>query len=780
MAKATPKSKKRTPKKKAGTSTLKFIKAFWIAFGTGILLVVLLFLLASWGAFGEMPTFEELENPQNDLATQIISSDGAQIGTFFKENRTPVSYNELSENLVHALVATEDARYYDHSGIDARGTIRAFAFLGKKGGASTITQQLARQLFVGVRSRNIFAAITQKAKEWVIATRLERQYTKEEIMTMYLNKYDFLNQAIGISSASRIYFNRDTPKDLKIEEAAVLVGMLKNSSLFNPLRRPELVKNRRDVVLSQMAKYGYISTVQKDSLQQLPLKLDYAPEGHSDGTATYFREYVRSWMGDWVKKNPKGVNEEGEEVYFNIYRDGLKINVTIDSRMQKYAEEATREHMANLQKEFDKQETKNKTTPFRDITKAETKGIINRAMKSSARWKSMAANGKSDKEIRKSFEEKTEMKIFSWKGEIDTIMTPKDSILYYKKFLRSGLMSMEPQTGHVKAWVGGINYKHFQYDHVDQGARQVGSTFKPFVYATAIDQLKLSPCDTLPRSQITIPVDSHGVVDKDWTPKNSDGEYSGYLSLKDALAKSVNTISARLMDRIGPDPIVRLAQNTGVKSEILPVASICLGSVDLKLSEMVGAYSTFANQGIYTKPVMITSIEDKNGTLLYQFVPETRDVISKEAAYVTINLMEGVTQSGSGVRLRTGPSTRYDIKNVVTGHPYEFNNPIAGKTGTTQNQSDGWFMGIVPNLCTGVWVGADDRATHFETTTFGQGATMALPIWALYMRKCYQDKDLNVSKDAFPKPEGLTIEVDCEEFKKSITPEENIDDEFSL
>ncbi len=776
MAKATPKPRKKRKKAPAKNNTIKFIKGFWILFASGIFLVAMLFLLASWGAYGEMPTFDDLENPQNDLATQIISSDGVQIGTFFDENRTPVSYNDLPEHLVNALVATEDARYYNHSGIDARGTLRAFVFLGKKGGASTITQQLARLLFVGRRAKD-WSKYFQKIQEWVIATRLETQYTKKEIIAMYLNKYDFLNQAIGISSASRIYFGKNI-KDLKVEEAAVLVGMLKNSSLFNPLRRPEMVRDRRNTVLGQMYKYGYISEKEKNALQKLPLQLDYSPEGHKDGTAQYFREYVRSWMAKWVKENPKGENEEGEPEYYDIYRDGLRINVTIDSRMQKYAEEAVQEHMSNLQKEFDKQEKKNKTTPFRNITEAEKESIIKRAIKSSARRKKMLSAGKSEKEINASFDIKTEMTIFSWKGDIDTIMTPRDSILYYKKFLRSGLMSMEPQTGHVKAWVGGVNYTHFQYDHVYQGARQVGSTFKPFVYATAIDQLKLSPCDTLPLSQITISAGSHGVTE-DWTPKNSDVEYTGYLSLKSALAKSVNTISARLMDKIGPEPIARLATKMGVKSPITPVASIALGSVDLKLSEMVGAYSTFANQGIYTKPVTITSIEDKNGAILYQFVPETKDVISKEAAYVTINLMEGVTHYGSGARLRSGPSSRYDYKNVVTGHPYQFINPIAGKTGTTQNQSDGWFMGIVPNLVTGVWVGADDRATHFKSVKFGQGATMALPIWGLYMKKCYTDKTLEVSTSAFPKPEELTIEVDCKVFKESNIQDDNID-EFSM
>ncbi len=776
MAKATSKSTRKTSNTPP-LNVFTYIKWFWITFGVGVLVVILLFLLASWGVFGEMPDFKDLENPQNDLATQIISSDGKQIGTFFKENRTPVTFDNLAPDLVNALVATEDARYYDHSGIDARGTVRAFAFLGTKGGASTITQQLAKLLFTGKRSRG-WQRYTQKIKEWVIATRLERQYTKDEIMTMYLNKYDFLNQAIGISSASRIYFNK-SPKKLKKEEAAVLVGMLKNSALYNPLRRPELVKNRRDVVLAQMAKYEYITTQQKDSLQELPLKLDYAPEGHSDGIATYFREYVRSWMSKWVKNNPKKKNEEGDDVYYDIYRDGLRINVTIDSRMQKNAEEAVHMHMSNLQKEFDKQELKNKTSPFRDLTKTEVDAIIRRAVKSSARRKKMLAQGKSEDQILKSFDEKTEMKIFSWKGYIDTIMTPRDSIYYYKRFLRSGMLSMEPQTGQVKAWVGGIDIKHFQYDQVYQGARQVGSTFKPFVYATAIDQLKLSPCDTLPVSQITIPAGSHGVTE-DWTPKNSDGKYTGYFSLKKALAKSVNTISARLIDRIGPKPIVRLARRSGVTSEIVEVASIALGSVDLKLIEMVGAYSTFANEGVYNKPVMITSIEDKNGTTLYQFEPETLDVISKEAAYVTLNLMEGVTQSGSGARLRSGPSNRYDYKNVITGYPYQFNNPIAGKTGTTQNQSDGWFMGIVPNLCTGVWVGGDDRATHFSSTRFGQGATMALPIWAIYMRKCYADKTLKVSKGGFKKPENLSIEVDCEAYKKNTPIGVNDDDELGF
>ncbi len=758
-------------------SKWKYIGWFWGLFIAGLGIATLVFMMASWEYFGPMPDFKELENPKNDLATQIISSDGKIIGTYFKENRTPVDYEELPKNLVDALVATEDARFYEHSGIDGRGTLRAFTFLGTKGGASTITQQLAKLLFHGERAKG-WKKYTQKIKEWVIATRLERQYTKNEIIAMYLNKQDFLFQAIGVSSASRIYFNKNVG-DLKVEEAAVIVGMLKNPRQFNPHRKVSKKKSlrRRNTVLDQMEKYGYLTVKDRDSLKSLPMTLDFSPEGHSDGLATYFREYLRKWMDEWVQANPIGQDEEGKTIYYDIYRDGLKVNVTIDSRMQRYAEEAVAEHLPRLQKEFVKQNEKNKTAPFRDLTEGEIEGIMNRAIHSSTRRRKMLKQGKSEAEILASFDVERDMKIFSWQGEKDTIMTPRDSILYYKSFFRTGLMSMEPQTGQVKAWVGGLDYKHFQYDQVNQGVRQVGSTFKPFVYATAIDQLKLSPCDTLPNTQITIPKGKFGVTE-DWTPKNSDGDYGGYLNLKTALAKSVNTVSARLMDRIGPEPIIRLANKMGVKSEIPPVASICLGSVDLKLSEMVGAYSTFANKGIYTKPVMVTSIEDKNGTILYQFIPETKDVISKEAAYVTLNLMEGVTQSGSGVRLRTGPSERYDYKNVITGYPYQFTNPIAGKTGTTQNQSDGWFMGIVPNLTTGVWVGADDRAVHFPTVRYGQGAAMALPIWALFMRKCYEDKSLHVSKGNFEKPEDLSIEVDCNKFKVTQGVDETGEEEF--
>jgi len=735
----------------------KFTKWIWRLFFAGLVFVTLLFLLAAFGVLGTLPTFEELENPENNLATEVISIDNKTIGSYFKENRSPIKYKDLPENLINALIATEDVRFYEHSGIDVRGTLRAFAFLGKRGGASTITQQLAKQLFHGEGSRNIVNRLQQKIKELVIAISLERHYTKKEIITMYFNKYDFLNQGVGIRSASRIYFGVE-PKDLTQEQAAMLVGMLKNSSLYNPLRREKLVLDRRNVVLSQLSKYDFISENAKDSLQKLPLHLDVHKEDTSFGVATYFREYLRGFLKDWVKENPK---PDGTE--YNIFRDGLKVYVTLDSRMQKYAEEAMQEHISNLQRVFFMQQKLNKTAPFYDLTKKEIKRTVESAMKRSNRWKRMKKSGISEKEIRASFEKKTEMKIFSWKGDLDTIMSPLDSIKYYKHFMHAGVLSVEPQTGHVKAWVGGINYKHFQYDHVKQGARQVGSTFKPFVYATAINQLQLSPCEEFPNTPYTIPQGKYGLPEA-WTPKNSNGKYGEMKTLKNALANSVNVITAQLIDQATPKNVVRLAKNLGVKGEIPEVPSIALGSVDLTLYEMVGAYSTFANKGMYVEPMMILRIEDKNGTVLADFTPKTKEVLNEESAYTVLNLLEGVTTAGSGQRLRSSAGVYPD--SIVSGYPYKFKNPIAGKTGTTQNQSDGWFMGVVPNLTTGVWVGAEDRATHFYDIGRGQGASMALPVWALFMKKCYADKSLKISDKAFDKPANLKIELDCDKYKK--------------
>jgi len=760
----------------------KFIKWFWILFAVGILSVVLIFQLASWGVFGEMPTFERLENPETNLATEFISSDGETLGKLYlDDNRTPVAYDNLPENLVNALVATEDARFYDHSGIDARGFIRALAYLGKKGGASTISQQLARQLFIGVRDKESTTnAILQKVQEWVIATRLERNYTKEEIIAMYLNIYDFNYNADGIRSAARIYFGKE-PSELRTEESAVLVGMLKNSSYYNPMRRRQLVFDRRNTVLGQMAKYGYITEAEKDSLQKTEMKINFNPESHREGLATYFRMYLQRWLNNWVKENPK---PDGDS--YNIYLDGLKVYTTVDSRMQRNAEEAVQEHMKNLQAEFFHQNTpkRNPTAPFLDLTKGAIDTIMDRAMRNSERWRHYKREGLSEKEIKATFHEKTEMTVFDWNSdsyEKDTIMTPMDSIRYYKTFLRTAMMSMEPQTGHVKAWVGGIDYKHFQYDHVIQGARQAGSTFKPFVYAAAIDQLRYSPCYTLPDNQYCIEPGKHGNMEM-WCPKNSDGKYSGEnMTLKSALANSVNTITAQLIDQVGPGSVVSIAKNMGITKEILPVPSIALGTMDLGVYDMVGAYGTFANQGVYVKPVMVTRIEDKNGTVLYEYTPETKDVLSKEVAYAMINLLEGVTQYGSGGRLRhTGAKDQTVYKEIITGYPYELNNPIAGKTGTTQNQSDGWFMGMVPNLVTGVWVGGEERSIHFSGLAYGQGASMALPIWALYMKKNYANEDLGVSKEEFEAPEDMTINVDCskeaQESQDDLDTEDDLDD----
>ena len=754
-------SKKQTVKKQE--SFKKYILWFWGIIGAGLLFVALIFLLASWGVFGKLPTFEVLESPDTNLASEVISSDGKTLGKYYlDDNRTPVDFEELPDHLVNALIATEDERYYRHSGIDAWGTLRAVVFLGTRGGASTISQQLAKQLFTDKVSSNIGERIIQKIKEWIIAIRLEEQYTKEEIIAMYFNIYDFGNFADGIRSAARIYFGKE-PHELEVDESAMLVGMFKNSSLYNPRRNPVGVTNRRNVVFEQMYKNDFINEVQLDTLKASELEIDYHPESHREGIATYFRMYLRDWLKDWTS-DPKNFRPDGEK--YNIYLDGLRIFTTIDSRMQQYAEEAVNEHMSRLQAEFFVQNTKerNKTAPFHDLTQAETDKLIENSMRRSERWRHMRDDlGKSSEEILASFKEERPMRIFSWKGEIDTVMTPLDSLRYYKHFLQTGMMSMDPQSGHVKAWVGGINYKHFQYDHVKQGRRQVGSTFKPFVYATAIDQLHLSPCDVLPDIYTCIEAHKYGNMEP-WCPKNSNGKYSGeMITLKEALAKSVNTITARLMDKVGPQPVVNLIQRMGVESPVLPVPSIGLGTPDLSVYEMVGAFGTFANKGVYVKPVMITRIEDKNGTVLYESVPETRDVLSQEVAYTTVKLMEGVTQSGSGARLRGNYAKNQQIyKEIITGYPYEFTNPIAGKTGTTQNQSDGWFMGMVPNLVTGVWVGGEDRSIHFAGIRYGQGASMALPIWGVYMKKLYADEELDVSKEAFEEPEEMTIRVDCD------------------
>ena len=742
-------------KKKKQTNFKKYIIRFWMLVLGGFISFSLIFLLASWGVFGTLPTFEELENPEKNLATEVISSDGVTLGKYAFKNRTPVGFKDLPDNLIHALIATEDERFYEHSGIDFRGLARAIAKLGKGGGASTITQQLAKNLFNKGGSSSTLKRLTQKVKEYIVATKLERQYTKNEIIAMYLNTQGFLFNAIGIRSASRIYFGKE-PKDLDVQESAILVAMLKNPRQFNPNREISKKKSliRRNVVFSQMAKNEFISQEEKDSLQNLPLKINFTPESHNDGLATYFREYLRGYLKKWVKNNPKPNGES-----YNINRDGLKIYVTLDSRMQQYAQEAVQEHIANLQGYFFKEQQKNETAPFYDLEEEQIDGIYERARKRSDRYRRMKKNGYSVKQIDSAFNALTDMKVFSWNNqrEVDTILSPNDSITYYKSILRSGLLSIEPQTGHIKAWVGGINHKYFKYDHVEQGKRQVGSTFKPFVYATAINQLGLSPCEKFSNTPYTIPKGRFGIP-KAWTPKNSGEKYGGEISLKEALAKSINVISARLIDMVTPENVVRLAKSAGIESRVPKSPSIALGSVELSLMEMTGAYATFANKGMRVEPNMLLRIEDKNGTVLADFTPETKEVLSEESAYVVLELLKGVTTAGSGVRLRT--SAHY-YKDIITGFPYKFTNPIAGKTGTTQNHTDGWFMGVVPNLATGVWTGGEDRAVHFENIAEGQGATMSLPTWALFMKKVYADKSLNISEEDFEKPEYVGIDTNC-------------------
>lgn len=769
---------KTTQKKNTSVKDIKYYqKKFWRIFFYTVGAFFLFFLFASWGLFGAMPSFEDLENPESNLATEIISSDGVTLGKFYNENRTAIKYKDLPKSLVDALVSTEDERFYEHSGIDARRTFGAALKLGSNGGASTITQQLAKLLFHGEGSKFLPFRIVQKAKEWIIAIRLERQYTKNEIIAMYFNRVDFVNTAVGIRSAAKVYFAKE-PRDLNVEESAMLVGMLTNPSLFNPVRRPEKAIKRRNIVLGQMVKNDKLEETAKEMLSKKPIVLNFHPESHLDGTATYFREYLRDYMKGWVKDHKK---PDGDD--YDIYSDGLKIYTTIDSKMQDHAEEAVKAHMKNLQEEFWIQQKTNKNAPFVNITDAETKKILDQAMRTSERWRVLKSEDMSDEDIIKTFSVKTKMTVFSWDGDKDVEMTPLDSIRYYKHFLQAGLMSMEPQTGQIKAWVGGIDYKYFQYDHVGQGARQVGSTFKPFVYATAIEQLGMSPCDTIIDGPFMIRKGRHNVT-ADWEPRNSDNKYRGMVTLKQALANSINTISAKLIDKTGPEAVVTLTHKLGVTTDIPAQPAIALGAVDITVHDMVAAYSTFANQGVYIKPQFISRIEDKNGAVVYEPIPESHDVLNKDIAFAVIKLLEGVTETGSGVRLRTQGGGSGD--NRWTGYPYMFTNPIAGKTGTTQNQSDGWFIGIVPNLVTGVWVGCEDRSARFKSITYGQGATAALPIWGYFMKKCYEDKDLQISKEDFIKPENLSIKVDCWTPRRNVVkdstavdPEQN-PDEFDL
>jgi len=709
--------------------------------------------------FYPLPNIEQIANPDTKLATQIISEDDEILGTFFRENRTAATYEELTPWLGKALVATEDERFYSHSGVDAEALARAVAFLGTKGGGSTLTQQLAKMQY-NEPAKNLIERIMQKFGEWVIAVRLERLYTKEEIIALYLNQLDFLYQAVGINSAARTYFNKK-PIDLNIEEAAVFVAMAKNPSLYNPKRYPERTKLRRDQVFVQMVRNGMITEEEKDSLQQIPLQLNFRPQSHNAGLAPYFREYLRGYMKDWIKDYEKRTGRK-----LDLYSGGLKIYTTINAEMQENAEEAVQEHMSNLQRIFDiiKEDRKYGPFYFDEDPAGNVRAILDRAMKSTQRYRGLKKKGASADSIRDVFNTAIPMTVFTWNGDKDTVMSPMDSIMYYKGLYQVGMMSVEPQTGFVKAWVGGNDFQYFKYDHVKQGKRQVGSTFKPFVYASAILEKNYSPCMQVPNAKICIEKGEYGLIE-DWCPSNSDDKYGGTKSLKHALANSMNTVTTFLMKQVGPRPVIDLARKMGITGDIPEVPSIALGTVDLSVYEMVGSYTTFANKGRYVQPIMITRIEDKNGVVLEEFTPETRQVMSDKDAYVILKLLMGVTEDGTGSRLRHDYGSKFYRNNAVTGYPYKFTNEIAGKTGTTQNQSDGWFMGAVPNLITGVWTGCDDRAAHFGGgfgTYYGQGATAALPIWAVYMKKNYANPKLGISLEPFERPKGeLGVDVDC-------------------
>ena len=742
-------------------SYIKFVVFLWAAFLGGIAILLLLFIMISQGKLGVMPTFEELENPFISQASIIYSEDGIELGSYFIENRKDITFTDLSPEMANALVATEDIRFYEHSGIDFRALARVVVGVltgNNKGGGSTITQQLAKLLYTKVRTRDKSKLFIEKLNEWVIAVKLEKSYSKEEIMAIYLNKYDFLNNGDGVYSAARVYFST-TPDSLSLTQSATLVGMLKNSSLYNPLRRPEMVTDRRNVVLSQMKKYGYIDQITYDSAIIKPLNLQISRMGHTEGKATYLREYLRKYLKRWCAVHYKANGEK-----YNLYQDGLQIYTTIDSRMQTYAEEAVQEHLGkDLQPAFNRHWKGYTNAPFvfkSDNPKAKIDKLMNTAKRRTERYRKLKASGMPMDSIDLSFRTPVKMRLFSWEGDLDTVLTPMDSIRYYKSILQSGVLSISPTNGHVKAYVGGLDYRYFKYDHVTQARRQVGSTFKPFVYTLAMQEGNMSPCSKMANVQPIIPLPD-GTY---WKPRNSNKRFEGQeVTLKWALANSINWISAQLIDKYNPSAVVKMARKMGVTSPIPAVHAIALGTPDLSLYEMVGAMSTYANKGVHLTPIFITHIEDKNGNVLETFLPEANEAMSEETAYLMTSLMKGVVESGTGKRLK---------------YRYGFHNPIAGKTGTTQNQSDGWFMGLTPDLVTGVWVGCEDRSAHFRTITLGQGANMALPIWALYMRKVYDDPELNISTGDFAKPsKPLSVEVDCDVYDQMQRKAEFEDDD---
>ena len=727
-----------------------YIKKFWLLWFLLLALVFIFFygVVTEW--FGTMPTFEELENPKSNLASEVYSADGELLGTYFIENRSNISYRDISPNLINALVAIEDIRFEKHSGIDEKALLRVFYGVitgNHKGGGSTLTQQLAKNLFPRGRLSTP-QLILRKFQEWVTALKLERYYSKEEIIAMYLNTVPFGHNSFGIKSASSTFFDC-TPDSLNLQQAALMAGVVNAPTRYSPISNPERSMQRRNLVLNQMQKYGFIAQRVYDSVSQLPLGVSkYSMRDHNQGIARYLREYLRGILKEWCKTHYK---PDGSP--YNLYKDGLKIYTTINSRMQRYAEEAVREHLSlDLQPDFYDHWEGYTYAPF-DFDEEEVEEAVDRIMlqtvKRSERYRRLRNSGMGLDSILDNFNLPVDMRIFSWNGSIDTIMTPMDSIRYYKYFLQAGLLSMESHTGYVRAMVGGIDYQYFKFDHVIQGKRQVGSTFKPFLYTLAMQEGEYTPCYKVSNISYSVELDD-GTF---WAPRNSGNDRVGEeVTLKWALANSNNWISAYLINRFSPQSVRQMARKMGVTSDIPAVPSIALGTPDLSLYEMVGAMNTFANRGVYVKPTFVTKVEDKNGNLLERFVPEKTEAMNEITAYKMLKLMEGVVESGTGNRLQW---------------KYGFQNPIAGKTGTTQNQSDGWFMGVTPDLTTGIWVGADDRSVHFRTIGLGQGANMALPIWALYMKKVYADPSLGITQGEFDKPlRDVMIEFDCEKYER--------------
>ena len=772
----------------------KIIKALWIFLAVIVLAIVIVFVSISKGWIGYMPPVEELENPSYKFATEIFSEDEKVLGTwsYSKENRVYTAYKDLSPSIINALIATEDVRFVEHSGIDAKALFRAFVkrglmFQKNAGGGSTLSQQLAKQLFTENVARNTLQRLFQKPIEWVIAVKLERYYTKEEILSMYLNKFDFLNNAVGIKTAAYTYFGCE-PKDLKIEEAATLVGMCKNPSLYNPVRFNERSRGRRNVVLEQMRKAGYITDAECDSLQALPLKLTYNRVDHKEGLATYFREYLRGVMtapkpvrsdyrGWQMQKfyedsiawetNPLygwcAKNKKKDGTNYNIYTDGLKIYTTINSRMQQYAEDAVKEHLGDyLQPIFFKEKEGSKNAPYaRSLPEKRVEELLTKAMKQTERYRLMKEAGASEQQIRKAFDTPEEMTVFSWKGDKDTIMTPMDSIRYYKSFLRTGFMSMDPANGHVKAYVGGPNYVYFQYDMAMVGRRQVGSTIKPYLYTLAMEN-GFSPCDQARHVEQTL-IDENGTP---WTPRNAnDKRYGEMVTLKWGLANSDNWISAYLMGKLNPYDLVRLIHSFGVRNTAIdPVVSLCLGPCEISVGEMVSAYTAFANKGIRVAPLFVTRIEDSDGNVISTFAPQMEEVISASSTYKMLVMLRAVINEGTGGRVR-----RYGITA-----------DMGGKTGTTNDNSDAWFMGFTPSLVSGCWVGGDERDIHFGRMTYGQGAAAALPIWAMYMKKVYDDPTLGYDQqERFKLPEGFDPCAGSETPDGEVIEEGGLDDLFN-